>query len=376
MPDVIKMINVKEFYDLLAENKLDFFTGVPDSLLKDLCAYIIDNTSEKKNITTANEGNAIALAAGHYLSTEKPAIVYMQNSGLGNCVNPLVSLTDEKVYSIPLLMLIGWRGEPGKKDEPQHLKQGEITLGLLDVLGIPYEILPGSIEEVKEVLSRAVSYMEFNRSPFALVIKKGTFDNYSLQKKKSTNFPLDREDAIKLIVPLLEKNSIIISTTGKTSRELFEFRDSHEKDFLTVGSMGHSSSIALGVALEINKPVYCFDGDGSVIMHMGSLSSIGNLKPKNFKHIIFNNFAHDSVGGQPTSADVINFPEVAKANGYLDTFSAQTKDEIISSIEKMKGSDGPLLLEIKVNKGARKDLGRPTKTPKENKDALMQFLRE
>ncbi len=370
------MILCKKFYDKLIENKLDFFTGVPDSLLKDFCAYVTDNTSEKNNIIAANEGNAIALAAGHYLATGKFGLVYMQNSGLGNTVNPLTSLADKEVYSIPMLLVVGWRGEPGKKDEPQHVKMGKVTLDVLDALKIPYKLLDDNYEEI---LTEAIEYMEANKAPYAIVVKKGTFEEYKLQNKKQTNYEFNREDAIKTIVPLLNEDDIVVSTTGKTSRELFEFREElkqgHEKDFLTVGSMGHSSSIALGVALEKqDRTVYCFDGDGALIMHMGALSIISSLKPKNFKHIIFNNFAHDSVGGQPTAAFDIDIVQVAKANGYVGAFSAETKDQIIEYVKKMKEMDGPVLLEIKVNKGARKDLGRPTTTPIENKEDFMKFI--
>ena len=372
------MISCKKFYDCLLENEIDFFTGVPDSLLKDFCAYVTDNTDSKKNIIAANEGNAIAIASGYYLATGKYGLVYMQNSGLGNTINPLTSLADKEVYSIPMLLLIGWRAEPGVKDEPQHIKMGKVTLKLLETIGVKYEILNDNFEEI---IQKAKSHMENEKSPFAIVAKKGVFDEYKLKNKKETNYELNREDAIKLIVPLLDKDDIIVSTTGMTSRELFEMREAnkegHEKDFLTVGCMGHSSSIALGIALE--KPernVYCFDGDGALIMHMGALSVIGELKPKNFRHIIINNFAHDSVGGQPTAAYNLDIPAIARASGYTYVASSDNKNDIINQIIKIKNMDGPVLLEIKVNKGHRKDLGRPTRTPIENKEDFMGFLRD
>ena len=370
------MINCKAFYDSLVKNEIYFFTGVPDSLLKYFCAYVTDNTPEEKNIIAANEGNSIALATGYYLATKKFALVYMQNSGLGNTVNPLISLADKEVYSIPMLLLIGWRGEPGIKDEPQHMKMGKATLNLLDTLEIPYEILNGDYEEI---IKNAIIHMKNKKSAYAIVVKKDTFEKYELKNKKITNYELNREGAIKTIVNLLDEDDIVVSTTGMTSRELFEIREAnkqgHEKDFLTVGSMGHSSSIALGIALEKpDRQVYCFDGDGALIMHMGALSTIASLKPKNFKHIVFNNFAHDSVGGQPTAAYNISIPEIAKASGYLKSFSAETKKEIINKIEKIRSMNGPVLLEIKVNKCARKDLGRPTRMPIENKEDFMGFL--
>ncbi len=370
------MISCKNFYDKLIENKIDFFTGVPDSLLKDFCAYVADNTPDERNIIAANEGNAVALAAGYHLATRRFGLVYMQNSGEGNAVNPLTSLADPDVYSIPMLLIIGWRSEPGKKDEPQHVKMGKITLKLLDTLEIPYKILEDSYEDT---IKEAINYMKNKKSPYAIVVSKGTFQEYKLKNKIKTNYELNREEAIKIIAPLLHDDDIVVSTTGKTSRELFELREAtkqgHEKDFLTVGSMGHSSSIALGIALKkSDRDVYCFDGDGALIMHMGALAIIGQLKPKNFKHIVFNNYAHDSVGGQPTAAFNINIPKIAKACGYKDAFSAETKEEIIDKVGKMSKMEGPILLEVIINKGARKNLGRPTKTPIENKEDFMKFL--
>ena len=377
---IYKMINCKEFYDLLIEKKIDFFTGVPDSLLKDFCAYITDKTNPMNHIIAANEGGSIALATGYHLATGKVGLVYMQNAGQGNAINPLVSLADPDVYSIPILLIIGWRGEPGKKDEPQHIKQGKVTLGLLDTLGISYEILPDSVEDLEKKLEYAVNYMRIKSAPFAFVVREGTFEPYTLKNKIKTNYELSREDAIKLIVDRLELKDIVISTTGKTSRELFEYRkelgQEHEKDFLTVGSMGHTSKIALGIALsKLDRQVYCFDGDGAVIMHMGSLAIIGSKNPKNFKHIIFNNGAHDSVGGQPTVGFDIDFLGIAKSCGYKLVLRAETKNEIKEKIDILRLSDGPCLLEIRISKGARGNLGRPNITPKENKENFMKFLK-
>ncbi|MBN1645237.1 phosphonopyruvate decarboxylase [Candidatus Woesearchaeota archaeon] len=374
------MINCKEFYDKLNEKGIDFFAGVPDSLLKDFCAYITDNAKTENHIITANEGGAIALATGYYLATGKMVLVYMQNSGQGNAVNPLISLADSDVYSIPLLMMVGWRGEPGKKDEPQHKKQGKITLALLETMGIEYAILPDDMEEAAKIIDCAVTYMAENNAPYALIIKKGTFESYSLKTELETFYDLNREQAIKLILDQLNPNDIVISTTGKTSRELFEYREEskqgHEKDFLTVGSMGHASQIALGIALsKPDRQVYCFDGDGAVIMHTGSLAIIGSKAPKNFKHVVFNNGAHDSVGGQPTVGFEVDFPAIAQACGYQNVKSAEKIEDIKEKIQLLKTCEGPALLEIKINKGARKDLGRPTTTPKDNKKAFMEFLK-
>ena len=373
------MIDCKRFYDLLIENGIDFFTGVPDSLLKDLCACITKNTPKEQNIIAANEGNAIAIATGHHLASGKIPAVYMQNSGQGNAVNPLTSLVDPKVYSIPLLMIIGWRGEPGKKDEPQHAKQGSVTLPLLKVLGIPYDILPDTMEQAKEVLEKAVLSIKERSAPYALVVRKGTFAPYALQHETESPYKLTREEVIKIIVDQLGPDDVVVSTTGKTSRELFEYREAlkqdHRKDFLTVGSMGHSSSIALGIALsQPDKAVYCLDGDGALIMHMGALSIIGSHAPGNFKHIVLNNGAHASVGGQPTVGFRIDIPSIAKACGYTIAWLAKTREEIEEKLVSLKTSEGPCLLEIRIKKGARKDLGRPTTTPIENKEAFMGFL--
>lgn len=375
------MIKCEDFYNLLIKNGIDFFCGVPDSLLKYPIAYINDHAMKNKNIITANEGNAIALAAGYHLATGKIGMVYMQNSGMGNAINPITSLIDKKVYNIPLIILIGWRGEPGKKDEPQHVKQGEITKPLLDILEIPYNIMPESIEETNYVIKKILRYMKKQNSAYAIIVKKGIFEPYKLTDKSETSNKLSREEALRIVVAHLSSQDIIVSTTGKLSRELFEYREelkqNHDRDFLTVGSMGHCSQIALG--LTISKPtrdVYCFDGDGAVIMHMGSLAIIGSQKPENFKHIIFNNGAHDSVGGQLTVGLQIDIPLIAKACGYNSVFKAETKEEVIKKINLLKVKKGPSLLEIKVRKGARQNLGRPTINPKENKKAFMDFIRK
>ena len=375
------MIDVKEFYNELLDNKIDFFTGVPDSLLKSFCAYIKDNVSEDKNIVAANEGNAIGLATGYYLSTRKIGLVYMQNSGIGNALNPLASLADKLVYSIPMLLVIGWRGEPNKKDEPQHKKQGLITIETLEMLGIKYDILDRDTgnDEMKLKLKKAYTYMKENSEPYALVIKKDTFDEYKLKNNSTFDFEMTREEAIEVLVSKMKENSVIVSTTGMASRELFEVKEknkeNHSKDFLTVGSMGHASQIALGIALnKKDKEVYCIDGDGALLMHLGGLAIIGNQNPENFRHILINNGAHDSVGGQETVGFKIDTLAIAKACGYKECYSCSSRTDLLELSETIKNIEGPIFLEIKVKKGARKDLGRPTTTPIENKEAFMEFL--
>lgn len=375
------MINPKQFYESLKRNNVNFFTGVPDSLLKDICAYISDNSSSKNHIIGANEGGCVALAMGYYLSSNKVPLVYMQNSGFGNALNPLLSLADTKVYGIPMILMIGWRGEPGTKDEPQHIKQGEVSEILLKSLKIPYLIISSDTDNFDELINYAVTQSQINNEPFAILIRKGTFENYSLKNKVLTNYDLSREEAINEIMKYISKNDIVVSTTGKTSRELFEYRannnQDHKQDFLTVGGMGHANQIALGISL--NKPdrtVYCFDGDGAILMHSGSLGIIGQLKPKKFKHIVFNNGAHDSVGGQPTIGFEIKLKEIAEKFNYKKVFEIKNKSEFEQTFIEFQNEEGPCLLEIKVNKGARKDLGRPTVQPNENKINLMKFINE
>ena len=374
------MIKPEYFIEKLRDNGIDCFAGVPDSLLKNMCAYITDHFDAAHNIIAANEGAAVGLAAGHYLATGNPACVYMQNSGEGNIINPLASLTDQEVYNIPVLLLIGWRGRPGVHDEPQHVKQGKVTTGLLNVMGINYEVLAKEEDKAEKQIAKALKALQ-NKEVFALVIEKDTFDEYKLVNNQSPiTLNLSREEAIQTVAAALGEKDCIVSTTGMISRELFEYRaamnQGHERDFLTVGSMGHASQIALGIALaQPERRVWCFDGDGAAIMHMGSMAIVANKAPKNYVHVVFNNGAHDSVGGQPTVGLKIDLPSVAKAVGYKATISVDSKEELVKQLSTLN-ADGPILLEVKVKKGNRKDLGRPTTTPIQNKEALMDFLKK
>lgn len=374
------MISPKFFIEILGENGINCFAGVPDSLLKNMCAYITDHFDVSHNIIAANEGAAVGIAAGHYLATGKPACVYMQNSGEGNIINPLASLTDEEVYNIPVLLLIGWRGRPGVHDEPQHIKQGKVTTGLLNVIGVNYEVLSKEEDKAAKQIGKAAKALA-NKEVFALVIEKDTFEDYKLQNVEVNDLTMSREDAIQIVAAALGGKDCIVSTTGMISRELFEYRttmnQSHERDFLTVGSMGHASQIALGIALaQPERRIWCFDGDGATIMHMGSMAIVADKAPKNFVHVVFNNGAHDSVGGQPTVGLKISLPAVAKAVGYKAEYSVDDKDALNAILKNVNSFEGPTLIEIKVKKGNRKDLGRPTTTPIQNKEALMQFLKK
>jgi len=375
------MIRPSFFIDTLQKHDINFYAGVPDSLLKNICAYISDHLDSRHNIIAANEGGAVGIAAGYHLATSKIPVVYMQNSGEGNIINPLASLTDKEVYNIPVLLLIGWRGKPGVHDEPQHVKQGKVTLPLLDTMGINYQVLSQD-ESVAEIqIAEAVAYMKQTNEVYALVVEKNTFDTYTLQNKVENALTLSREEAIQTVAAALGPKDCIVSTTGMISRELFEYRtamgQSHERDFLTVGSMGHASQIALGIALEKpDRHVWCFDGDGAVIMHMGSMAITASKAPVNFVHVLFNNGAHDSVGGQPTVGLDIDVPAIAKAVGYKHAFSVDSAEGLQEILRSPEILDGPTLIQVCVRKGNRKDLGRPTTTPIENKNALMHFLSE
>ena len=379
------MIKPSTFYNELLKNGTDFFAGVPDSLLKYFCAYVTDNAPEEKHIISANEGSATALACGYHFATGKIPLIYMQNSGEGNMINPLLSLADPDVYSVPLLILIGWRGEPGVHDEPQHVKQGKVTCSLLSAMQIPYEILTDNEEELSLQLNKAYEYMKKNSAPYALVIKKGTFEEYILKNNIAVNAQMKREEAIERIMLSAPKNAAFVSTTGMASRELYELREKHgmghEKDFLTVGSMGHASQIALSIAMQKKeRPIFCLDGDGAVIMQMGGLCTIGTRKPENLVHVVLNNGAHDSVGGQPTVGLNIDLCKIAKACGYKNVYSAENQKEFDEVLEKIKKSfddrtNALTFVEVKICKGARKDLGRPAKTPQENKKAFMEYLK-
>ena len=373
------MIEVKEFFDTLRSEGVRRFCGVPDSLLKNICAYISDNTTPNEHLITANEGSAVALAVGQYIASGKPSLVYMQNSGFGNAINPLLSLADAKVYGIPMLVMVGWRGEPGVKDEPQHIKQGEVMERLLDACDLPTIIISAETKSIVGVLKSAVALTISNNQPVILLVKKGTFGPYKLQNTIPDIAESSREDAIEMIVEASEVDDVFVATTGMPSRELFEIRvknkQPHDKDFLTVGSMGHANMIALGIAQNTDRHVFCIDGDGASIMHLGNLTSTGQSGAKNLIHIVLNNAAHDSVGGQPTCADLIDLPLIAKACGYASVKSMSKLDEIQNYIEEIKGQSGPHLLEVRIKKGSRSDLGRPTSSPNQNKEALMKAFR-
>ena len=371
------MIKPKDFFNELKKNEVNFFTGVPDSLLKEFCAYVTSNTNEKNHIINTNEGSAVGMAIGKHMATGEVPVVYMQNSGLGNIINPLLSLADEKVYSIPMILIIGWRGEPGVKDEPQHIKQGEITLNLLEVMDIDYFVIDKNTEKINDLIKIVVDNSKSKSKPTAIVVRKGTFAPYEYYAKNEL-YDWNREDAINTLLDFVN-DDYVVSTTGKTSREVFEAREfrgeTHGRDFLTVGGMGHASQIACGISMSSDKRVWCFDGDGAALMHLGAVGISAIHANSNFVHILLNNFSHDSVGGQPTIADKIDLPGVFKNLGYRKIFSVDSDSKLREIMENLP-IEGPVLIEIKINSGARKDLGRPTKTPLQNKQDFINNLRK
>ena len=359
------MILLSRFVSELERSGVNFYCGIPDSLLKSFCAYLTD-VCDGRHVIAANEGGAVGLAVGHYLATGKPACVYMQNSGQGNAVNPLASLADPDVYSIPMLIVIGWRGMPGVHDEPQHVKQGKITLELMQTLGVPTEVLPDTTDRACACVKRLLKQANRESRPVAVVVKKGTFEEHRLRDLKANIAKAKRETVIEKILRSLPCNAVVVSTTGMISREVYETRirlgQGHERDFLTVGSMGHASQIALGIArAQPKRPVFCIDGDGASLMQMGNMAIVGQSGCGNLTHIVLNNAAHDSVGGQPTVGGRIKLKAIAKACGYRLTRSGK--------------ADSPLFVEIKVAKGARSDLGRPKEPPQENKRIFMEVLK-
>lgn len=368
------MIAVNKFNSCLLNAELNYFTGVPDSTLKEWLKMVFNNSTGFTNRIAANEGAAISNAAGYYLSTGKLGVVYLQNSGLGNCINPLTSLTDPEVYGIPMLMIIGWRGEPGHKDEPQHKKMGEITEKILTALGIPYAILDD--ENYPEQIDQAVKNAKSSQQPYALIVKPGTFSEYCTSVMSNKPEGMVREDAIKTIVDTIKNSDLILSTTGKASRELYEVckinSRGHNNNFYNVGSMGHIGAIGLEVALQKrDKLTYVLDGDGALIMHMGTLASIGKYQPENFVHIVFDNEVHESTGSQPTLSNVVDIAGVMKKCSYKEV---KVISDGISLIKILNSSiSGPLGVIIRVAAGSRSDLGRPTDTPKATKIRFMDW---
>lgn len=372
------MLKVERLVELIGA---DFYTGVPDSQLRALCDYLMSayGIDPEHHVIAANEGNCVALAAGYHLATGRVPVVYMQNSGEGNIINPVASLLNEKVYAIPMVFIIGWRGRPGVHDEPQHVYQGEVTLKLLEDMGISSFVIDVGTtdDEVTEAMRRFRAELDAGKQ-VAFVIAKGALTDAPKVAYENDNQML-REEVIQRVA-VAAGDDPIVSTTGKASRELFEAREArglgHGRDFLTVGSMGHASSIALGIAL--SKPdtrVWCVDGDGAVLMHMGSMAVIGCMRPTNFVHVVVNNGAHESVGGMPTVASSVDLAGIAKACGYPHAVRVDDYDALDKELQTASRRDGLSFIEARCAIGARDDLGRPTAIPLKNKQAFMAQLR-
>lgn len=378
-------MNCDELYAIFKSVDMDFFTGVPDSTFKDWMTYLkIHTKDELTNVIAVNECEAMAIATGYHLATNKIPVVYMQNSGFGKTINPLTSLLDPLVFSIPALLLIGWRGEPGRKDEPQHLKMGKILIPFLENLGITYNILAKDKKEGEEQIKHAFDHMKTCNEPYALLVRKQTIVQPLNDQTFNEHLQMTREKAIETIIGEISTNKddvAIVSTTGKTSRELYELRQKRDEtptDFYMVGSMGCASGIALGIALNTpsKKKILALDGDGSILMQMGSLATIGHYQPSNFYHILFNNNAHDSTGGQPTVAKTVNFCEIAQQCGYNSIKSITTREQLKKIIKTLDKLETPCFIEVEVQKGARADLGRPDSTPIETKTRFMHHVQK
>ncbi len=374
------MITSFELYNIFRKYELTFFTGIPDSTFADWMKFLAEQDNILlKNIIACNECESIAICAGYYLASGKIGVAYMQNAGFGKVINPLTSLCDPEVYSIPVLLMIGWRGEPGKLDEPQHKKMGRIMNLLLKDLEIPYAILPPDVKGIENEVIKAKNFMEKNKAPYALIIKKGIIKDVELREKSISKYEMTRESALKTIIDNFNQDEIIISTTGKISRELYEYREQlneiHRKDFYMVGSMGCAASIGFAIALQKKeRKVIVLDGDGALIMQMGSLATIGYESPSNLIHIVFDNESHDSTGGQPTVSPSLNIKEIALNCNYKNAEIVISKKQLIHELEKIKNIEGPSLLVLKVNQGSRKDLGRPKNTFIKLKNNFFTYL--
>lgn len=354
------MIDQAKFVQSLVDNGVEFFCGVPDSHLNGFCCYLADNAPRFQNIIAANEGSAIALASGYYFSTGTVPLVYMQNSGMGNALNPLVSLVDKHVYSVPMVLLIGWRGEPNTNDHEQHITQGEITPKLLELLNIPYQIVRDDDGSIEDIAQWAVQTAAETKAPTALIAPKGVFAELEKKHPVDDCYPMTREDAIEVILDNVPQDSLIVATTGRATRELYFLRDergeSHANDILNVGSMGHASSIAMGLALaHEDRLVVCLDGDAAAIMHLGVLTTVSKYEMPNLLHVVLNNGAHESVGGQPSCGHIIDFATIARGSGYRGK-TAESADELIDCLHEFENIEAASFIDVRIKQGMREVL--------------------
>jgi len=373
------LLDQKRVFDCLAQHGVTFFTGVPDSYLNGFCNYALAHCGDR-NVITANEGNAVALAAGHYLATKEIPVVYMQNSGEGNAVNPLASLADKDVYATPMILLIGWRGQGNSEpNHPQHWRQGEITTGLLDLLHIPYSILTDSNDEFEGIVEKAVSYCTKTRGVYAFVAPKGVMADPDKPNNVDDTYPMSREEAMEVILDNMPPDTIYSATTGRATRELFFLREKRgegkEHDFLNVGSMGHASSVALGIALSTDRPVTVLDGDSAAIMHMGALTMVSKVNAPNFLHVVLNNGAHESVGGQPSAGHLLDWTSIAEACGYATVGKAvTTREELIEAINTLRTAGKAAFIDCRIHKGLARKLPPIIFDHREAIDSLIEDL--
>ncbi|MGA8944169.1 MAG: phosphonopyruvate decarboxylase [Thermoactinomyces sp.] len=374
------MINTGIFGKELEKLGFRFYSGVPCSFLKSLINYAIN---ECNYIAAVNEGDAIAIASGASLGGEK-SVVLMQNSGLANAVSPLTSLNAP--FRIPLLGFVSLRGEPGLSDEPQHELMGRITTKLLDLMEIPWDYLSDDMEENKQKLIRANQHIEHNR-PFFFVVKKGTFDQVFLHKRQSrihhnqvkvqgrTEDQLpSRLEVLEVINSLKDSQTVQLATTGKTGRELYEIEDA-ENNLYMVGSMGCISSLGLGLSLtQKNKDIVVIDGDGSLLMRMGSLATNGYYHPPNMIHILLDNNCYDSTGGQITVSRNANFVDIAASCGYKRSVYVHHLKELEYFLKEWKETKGLTFLYMRISEKTKNNLGRPKIKPFEVKERLQRFL--
>ena len=357
------MINQKRFLNTLQESGVRFFTGVPDSFLNGFCNYLLETIPEDRHVIAANEGNAIAIASGYYFSTGIIPLVYMQNSGMGNTLNPLVSLADRHVYSVPMILLIGWRGEPGTElKHPQHRTQGEITLKTLEMLDIPYVIAEDNDDKLEEQIRWAVKTAKEERKQVAVIGRKGVFAVGKKANIVDDRYPLSREEAIEIILDTMPEDTVYTATTGRATREIYFLRErrgeGHQHDFLNLGSMGHASSVALGIALaKRNRNVVCLDGDSAALMHMGCFTMVSKLNVPNFLHIVLNNGAHESVGGQPSAGQLVDFTKIAEGSGYRTIGKpVETKEELERAIRELTAQEKAAFIDVRIHKGLKGEL--------------------
>ena len=374
------MLDQEKVFKILTDYGVTFFTGVPDSYLNGFCDYALTKCGDR-NIIAANEGNAIGIAAGHYFASEEIPLVYMQNSGMGNSVNPLVSLVDKDVYAVPMLLLIGWRGQGNTElNHPQHKLQGEITPGLLDMMHIPYSILSDNDDEFERVVEKAVKYCRETRQPYGLISPKGVMAAANKPNNKDDVYPMSREEAIEVILANMPADTVYAATTGRATRELFFLREKRNEpkihDFLNVGAMGHASSVALGIAMEKpDRHVVVLDGDSAVMMHMGAMTMVSKLSIPNFMHIVLNNGAHESVGGQPSAGHLIDFTAIADACGYATVHHPVTTEaELVDAIKILKGYGRASFIDCRIHKGLSRKLPPIVFDHREAIDALTKDL--